>query len=184
MTHVNGEARLAIPEPDFDDYELAVRSLSGGRLRPDEEARLDSPVLLEARFRIEHMMRSQVAAARASMAALGPAAAKRHGELIETAKDEVALGAIRLWGSMTLPPEPVAVSHLHTHTLGEEEKALAGQAAADFSRLTNELSHRITGYQTIDISTSKHLLRGDDARPMTTRLERPAQAIPVPVGAK
>jgi len=173
MVEVNGEPRVAIPEPAFEDYEVAIRSLSGARLRPGDETRLESPAGEEAKQRVEHMMRSQVAAARASLAALGPNAIKCFAELLnpEThVKDEIRLGAIRLWLDKALPPEPVQVAH--THSLDQGDRQLVGDAAASFLRLTNELSERLTGHRTIDISASPHLLRGEAARPITTRLER------------
>lgn len=171
MTYVNGEARLPIAEPEFEDYELAIRALSGAPLRPGESERYDSdPAVLEARHRVEHCMRSQVAAARASLIALGPKATQALSDLLDSGKEEIRLGAVRLWSGLALPPEPVQVAH--THSLDQGDRQLVAKAAEDFSRLTNELSARITGYQTIDIEQSPHLLRGDAARPVTTRLEK------------
>lgn len=176
MRTVDGEYRVDIPEPSFDDFELAIRSMTGAKLKAEEERRLDTPELIEARHRVENCMQSQVAAARASLLALSGKAVAALGELLESDSPKIQLGAVKLWSGLALPADPIDVRH--THQLGGEERALAGQAAADFSRLTSELTQKLSAARVIDISASPHLLRGEDARPSPMPLEKPKGAVP------
>lgn len=171
MRTVDGEYRVEIPEPSFDDYELAIRSMSGAKLRADEERRLETPELIEARHRVENCMGSQITAARASLLALSGKAVMALSDLLDSDSPKIQLGAVKLWSGLALPADPIDVRH--THQLGGEERALAGQAAADFSRLTHELTAKLEAARVIDISASPHLLRGEAARPSPLPLSKP-----------
>lgn len=166
---------VAVPfeEPSPHDFALAFRILGGKKLRPNEEYRAKNPdpILLEAIYRIEHCLQSDVAAARASMIALHPEAIEAMGALLQSQNESVRLGALKLWTAQTLPPQTQIVEH----RVNPEDRVLSGAAAASFKQLTDDLGKKLDEIRAArgKITESAHIFRGDAAKPRPDIIERP-----------
>jgi len=164
--------QIPYANPSFTDYELALRILSGAELRPNEGLRAANPdpELHEAMYRVQHALQHEITAARACLLALTPEAIEALGDLLtDKSKPQVRLGALKFWGAHALPNQTQRVEHTIDPKVGE----IAGQAAVDFHRLTQELDEKIKQHRTIDITQSKHIFRGSGARPVPGIIERP-----------
>lgn len=165
-------------QPDYHDFELAIRFIEGAELRPGELAQVQvpSPALVEAIHRTKHCLSSQIEASRQCLLALMPDVIQAYGDLLQSPNERVRLDTAKAVSALVLPQRPVEIDV--RHGIATEDRQLVGQAAADFHRLTNELVDQLKearAAKTIDITRSKHVLRGTDARPQPGALERPEQ---------